>query len=103
MSWAVEVQQPAEKDLVGLPSQVRKRIARALRALKDNPFPHGVKKLKARDGYRIRVGDYRILFRVDRDARIVGSVQLGTAKTFIANYRSAAASLFRPSSSSAIR
>ena len=64
MSWAVEVQQPAEKELLALPSQVRKRIARALRALKDNPFPHGVKKLKARDGYRIRVGDYRIFFRV---------------------------------------
>ena len=53
MSWAVEVQQPAEKQLVALPAQVRKRIARALRALKDNPFAHGVKKLKARDGCRI--------------------------------------------------
>lgn len=80
MSWAVEVQQPAEKELVGLPSQVRKRIARALRALKDNPFPHGVKKLKARDGYRIRVGDYRILFRVDRDARIVWVGAIGHRK-----------------------
>jgi len=96
VSWAVEVQQPAEKELVALPSQVRKRIARALRALKDNPFPHGVKKLKARDGYRIRVGDYRILFRVDRDARIVWVGAIGQAKTFIANYRRLAASFSRP-------
>jgi mRNA interferase RelE/StbE len=89
VSWAVEVQQPAEKELVALPSQVRKRIARALRALKDNPFPHGVKKLKARDGYRI-------LFRVDRDARIVWVGAIGHRKDVYANYRSAAASFSRP-------
>ena len=80
MSWTVEVQRPAEKELVALPPQVRKRIASGLRALKDDPFPHGVKKLKAREGYRIRVGDYRILFRIDRDARIVWVGAIGHRK-----------------------
>jgi mRNA interferase RelE/StbE len=80
VSWTVEVQRPAEKELVSLPPQVRERIASGLRALKNNPFPRGVKKLKARDGYRIRVGDYRILFRVDRDARIVWVGAIGHRK-----------------------
>ena len=72
MSWTVEVQRSAEKELRALPPQLRERIANVLRAMKDDPFPHGVKKLKAREGYRIRVGDYRILFRVDRDAHHLG-------------------------------
>ena len=80
MSWTVEVQRPAEKELGALSPQIRERIANVLRAMKDDPFPHGVKKLKAREGHRIRVGDYRILFRVDRDARIIWVAAIGHRK-----------------------
>ena len=80
MSWTVEVQRPAEKELGALPPQIRERIANVLRAMKDDRFPHGVKKLKAREGYRIRVGNYRILFRVDRDAGIIWVGAIGHRK-----------------------
>jgi mRNA interferase RelE/StbE len=80
VSWTVEVQRSAEKELGALPPQIRERIANVLRAMKDDPFPRGVKKLKAREGYRIRVGDYRILFRVDRDARIIWVGAIGHRK-----------------------
>lgn len=80
MRWTVEVQRPAEKELVALPPDVRERIAKTLLGLKENPFPQGVQKLKARDGYRVRVGDYRILFRVDRDARIIWIGAIGQRK-----------------------
>jgi len=80
VSWTVEVQHPAEKELGALPPQIRERSANVLRAMKDDPFPHGAKKLKAREGYRIRVGDYRILFRVDRDARIIWVGAIGHRK-----------------------
>ncbi len=80
MSWTVEVQRPAEKELAALPLQARERVASALRAMEDDPFPHGVKKLKARDGYRVRVGDYRILFTVNRAARLVRVGAIGHRK-----------------------
>ena len=80
MSWTVEVQRPAEKELAALPLQARERVASALRAMEDAPFPHGVKKLKARDGYRVRVGDYRILFTVNRAARLVRVGAIGHRK-----------------------
>ncbi len=80
MSWTVEVQRPAEKELAALPLQARERVASALRAMEDDPFPHGVKKLKARDGYRVRVGDYRILFTVSRAARLVRVGAIGHRK-----------------------
>jgi mRNA interferase RelE/StbE len=80
VSWTVEVQRSAEKELAALTLQARERIASALRAMEDDPFPHGVKKLKARDGYRVRVGDYRILFTVNRAARLVRVGAIGHRK-----------------------
>lgn len=71
MSWRVEVQRPAEKELARLSSQARQRIAKALRGMIDDPFPRGFKKLRGSDGYRIRVGDYRVLYRVDSTAQVV--------------------------------
>ena len=46
MTFAVEVQRPAEKELAQLSREVRQRIARALLRLADQPFPVGCKKLR---------------------------------------------------------
>lgn len=95
MSWTVEVQRSAEKELGALPPQIRERIANVLRAMKDDPFPHGVKKLNAREGYRIRVGDYRILFRVNRDARIIWIGAIGAPQRGLSLAIAAKPLLFR--------
>jgi mRNA interferase RelE/StbE len=71
VSWTVHVQRSAEKELASVSSKMRQQIGNALHGLENDPFPHGVKKLKAREGYRLRVGDYRILFTVDRTAQVV--------------------------------
>jgi mRNA interferase RelE/StbE len=39
--------------------------------LSDNPRHSGSKKLTAREGYRIRVGDYRVLYKIDDNAKVV--------------------------------
>lgn len=53
----------AVKDLSSLPHDARVRIALALRELQEFPSDRGIKKLRAPfDGYRKRVGEYRILF-----------------------------------------
>lgn len=80
MSWRVEVQRSAEKELSNLSSQARERIAEILRTMIENPFPHGVTKLKGSDGYRIRIGDYRVLFTVDHAARLVRIGAIGHRK-----------------------
>lgn len=48
---------------------VRKRVVTAIRELAEDPRPDGCKKLKARDGYRIRVGNFRVVYTVG-DGRI---------------------------------
>ena len=48
---------------------MQRRIARVLLSLENDPFLAGAKKLKNRDGWRIRVRDYRILYFADTKAR----------------------------------
>jgi mRNA interferase RelE/StbE len=73
MPFTVELKRSAEKELQSLPAKVHDRITRALLTLKDNPFPHNAKKLHGRQGIRVRVGKYRILYVVhSAEKRIEG-------------------------------
>ncbi|MBA2435956.1 MAG: type II toxin-antitoxin system RelE/ParE family toxin [Chthoniobacterales bacterium] len=69
MSWRVEVGRDAKKELARLPASAQKRVARAILSLEVDPCPSGCKKLRNRDGWRVRVGDYRILYFADKPAR----------------------------------
>jgi mRNA interferase RelE/StbE len=69
VNWRIEITRDARKELSRLPTQMQTRIANAILVLENNPFPHGCKKLKNRDGWRIRVGDYRILYFADTKAK----------------------------------
>ena len=75
-AWQIEITHPARKALARLPVPIQRRIARVILALESDPFPHGCKKLQNRDGWRIRVGDYRVLYFADTTARriVVGII-----------------------------
>jgi mRNA interferase RelE/StbE len=56
----------ARKELISLPHEVQKRIDKKIIALADEPRPHDVKTLHGKIKlYRVRVGDYRIVYNVD--------------------------------------
>jgi len=58
------------KDLDNLPGNEVERIAEQIERLKTNPFPPGFKKLSGKDGiYRIRQGNYRVVYSVDQKER----------------------------------
>jgi len=56
---------PAQKDLDKLEAPVFTRILKKLRALSKDARPPGCLKLTDEDGYRLRIGEYRILYRID--------------------------------------
>ncbi|HUT08601.1 MAG TPA: type II toxin-antitoxin system RelE/ParE family toxin [Candidatus Latescibacteria bacterium] len=56
---------PAQKDLDKLEAPAFARIIKKLRALSEDARPSGCLKLTVEDGYRIRIGEYRILYRID--------------------------------------
>ena len=55
-------------------------IKSAIAGLSQNPRPYGYKKLKGEEAYRIRVGDYRIIYEIDNDKIIVTVVSVGHRK-----------------------
>lgn len=61
----------AQKDMDGLPVKIYNQVKDKILPLARNPFPHGCIKLTANDGYRIRSGNYRILYRVDSNSKTV--------------------------------
>jgi len=68
----VRVGRSATKELEGLPQQVLKRIANKIDGLATDPRPSGARKLRGADDlWRVRVGDYRIVYAVDDDAATV--------------------------------
>lgn len=64
--YSVELKPSARKELERLPGRVIERIFPRLEALENEPRPAGCKKLKGgQDEWRIRVGDYRVVYTVD--------------------------------------
>ena len=65
MPYVVLIKKSKENDLDRLPAKIHDRIVEHLISLRENPRHVGTKKLREREGYRMRVGDYRILYTID--------------------------------------
>jgi mRNA interferase RelE/StbE len=72
MRHAIQFLPSAQKALAALSKPIQRRIDEHMRALADNPRPHGAAPLKGggRGLWRVRVGDYRILYQI-RDADLI--------------------------------
>ena len=64
MPYRVQFNAHAERVFAKLPREVQVRLAPRILALADSPRPGGCRKLEGADAYRIRVGDYRIVFDI---------------------------------------
>jgi mRNA interferase RelE/StbE len=71
--YTVLVLPSAQKHLSKLPGAVATRIEDKMMELEQDPRPPGCKKLKGRDAYRIRVGDYRVIYEI-HDGRLIVTV-----------------------------
>ena len=68
----------ARRQLSKLPRDIQPRVSAAIDALVGDPRPHGFRKLQGRGNqYRIRVGDYRIIYEIKDDVLIVLVVEVG--------------------------
>jgi mRNA interferase RelE/StbE len=78
VSYKVIVLRKAQKNLEAIPSPAFDQIEAKLLALAENPRPHGCKKLRDRErAWRIRSGDYRIVYDIDDSTSIVTVVRIG--------------------------
>ena len=71
----------AAKEVYNLPKSIIPRVFGAVAALAENPNPAGSRKLRgSKNNYRIRLGDYRIIYSVYKNMLIVEVVQVGHRK-----------------------
>jgi len=63
-----------------IPNPIVKPILTAIEALSNNPHPNGYKKLNGREGYRIRSGNYRIVYSIHDNKLVVEVIDLGHRK-----------------------
>lgn len=76
-SYRIFIKPSAAKELEAVPKKDRLGIVEKVRRLSNNPRPAGCEKLSGEEKYRIRQGDYRILYSIQEDEVIVTIVRIG--------------------------
>jgi mRNA interferase RelE/StbE len=71
--YQIEYTRLALKSLLRMPRNVAENIQRKVASLADNPFAHhgNAMKLQGRDGYRLRVGDWRVLYEIRKNQLVI--------------------------------
>lgn len=80
MMYAIYIERYAQKQLMKLEPQVIAVIKIAIAELSQNPRPRGYIKLKGEEAYRIRVGNYRVIYEIDDGKITVIVVAIGHRK-----------------------
>ena len=80
MPYTAKLKRSAEKELDNLPKKIHDKVINILLSLKENPFPHNFKKLRGREGYRIRVGDYRIVYTIGESDKNIEVISIAHRK-----------------------
>jgi mRNA interferase RelE/StbE len=75
--YRLVIRKSVTKDIRGIPKKDVLRIVAAIEALADDPRPPGTKKLCGQERYRLRQGNYRILYEIEDDRLIVCVVRVG--------------------------
>ncbi len=76
-SYRVLIKRSAAKELEALPAKDRRRVAARIQALSADPRPPGCEKLSGADRYRVRQGNYRIIYSVEDEVLTVMVVKVG--------------------------
>jgi mRNA interferase RelE/StbE len=77
VSYQVDITTAAGRQIRKLPRTAQKAIVAALTALATDPRPNGCKKLKGRDAWRVRTGDYRVIYEIDDGVLTVTVIKVG--------------------------
>lgn len=72
MLYTIIIENKAQKEFLKISPPINKAIRKAINNLENEPRPRGVKKLiGSKNGFRVRAGDYRILYTIDDHRHII--------------------------------
>lgn len=70
----------AEKELLHLNKNLGQKILKKIGGLKDNPYGQNSQKLEGDKGYRIRLGDYRVIYTIDKENKTILIIKIAHRK-----------------------
>jgi mRNA interferase RelE/StbE len=76
-NYKVLIRKTAAEELGRIPKKDLRRVIERIRSLGENPMPHGCLKLSAQERYRVRQGDYRIVYSIDDAGMTVEIFKIG--------------------------
>ena len=79
-TYSITISKSAQKQLNKLQDNIADRLIDAIYELVNEPRPSGCKKLKGREAYRIRVGDYRVIYEIFDNLLLIDIIALGHRK-----------------------
>jgi mRNA interferase RelE/StbE len=78
--YRIVIRKSVAKDMRGIPKKDAQRIVAVIKSLADDPRPPGTKKLSGQERYRLRQGNYRILYEIEDDRLIVCVIRVGNLR-----------------------
>jgi len=80
MTYSLSILRRAQKELAQVPAGDYERLVEAIHSLGDNPRPSGCRKLSGREGWRIRSGNFRVIYEIDDDQHLVTILHVGNRR-----------------------
>ena len=79
-TYSINISKKALKSLVGIHPQIRERVMQALDLLAINPFPAQAKKVLGSNFFRVRIGQYRIIYEVNNQKLLIYVISIDHRK-----------------------
>jgi mRNA interferase RelE/StbE len=83
--FSIQIKRNAQKVLAKIPERHQKNIINAIYQLADLPLPNGCKKLTGKEAWRIRIGDYRVIYEIENKQLMILVIEIGHRKEIYKN------------------
>ncbi len=80
MKFTIKIKRNAQKALAKIPSNDQKNIIEAIYELAEKPLPSNCKKLKGKEAWRIRIGNYRVIYEIENNQLLIFVIEIGHRK-----------------------
>ena len=80
MPYAITIKRKAQKSLIKIPEPHQSRIIKSIKKLAANPHPVQSKKLTGRNAWRIRIGNYRVIYEISNNKLLILVLHIGDRK-----------------------
>ncbi|OGU66323.1 MAG: hypothetical protein A2499_15610 [Stygiobacter sp. RIFOXYC12_FULL_38_8] len=78
--YKIQILKSADKTLRNVARKERVKIVEQISQLAENPRPFGCKKLRGTEFYRIRIGDYRVIYKIEDEVLLILVIRIGHRK-----------------------